>query len=176
MRLAARERIRATSRRARAAQAQAACACRMCPSAASTLSTGRKYQAEAAATADMRKNMRAHPRVQQVVVLVVCCIAAETRFAGLLSHADECCCCCKGTSATIPPGSPVAIPLASREVLLIDAPHRNTYCYCCTRFAALLRSLTKKSERYRSTAHRRTDRQQFIQVQSFSLPMVGPPE
>jgi hypothetical protein len=30
----------------------------MCPSAASTLSTGRKYQAEAAATADMRKNMR----------------------------------------------------------------------------------------------------------------------
>ena len=29
---------------------------------------------------------------------------------------------------------------------------------------------------YRSTAHRQTDRQQFIQVQSFSLPMVGPPE
>ena len=34
----------------------------------------------------------------------------------------------------------------------------------------------KKSERYRSTAHRQTDRRQFIQVQSFSLPMVGPPE
>ena len=56
----------------------------MCPSAASTLSTGRKYQAEAAATADMRKNMRSKAEAAANVVVVCCDMKPTTRFAGLL--------------------------------------------------------------------------------------------
>ena len=87
--------------------------------------------------------------------------AAETRFAGLLSHADECCCCYRSTphyrSRSLKMKS-ARFKKASQEIGEIGVPRG------------------KKSERYRSTAHGQTDRRQFIQVQSFSLPMVGPPE
>ena len=106
----------------------------MCPSAASTLSTGRKYQAEAAATADMRKNMRKN-----------------------MSTAGFCCC-------LLPKHASQAYCLMLMNVVVATAQLLTTAQAMLKMKSACFEKASqeigvprgKKSERYRSTPHYRS--------------------